>query len=109
MHRGASCIAALPVSLLPGSCGSCPDRSILVGPCRCTFAAVQLERDKRSQQQLSEVRGVIARYRGPLLESAIDLEQRMWHLVRLRGCLQPAAACWRWDDALGLHMRAVSA
>ena len=57
-------------------------RSILVGHCRYTFAAVQLERDKRSQQQLSEVRGVIARYRGPLLESAIDLEQRLWHLVR---------------------------
>jgi len=42
---------------------------------------VQLERGKLSLQQLAEIRGVTARYRGPLLESAIDLEQRLWHLV----------------------------
>jgi hypothetical protein len=41
----------------------------------------QLERGKLSLQQYAEVRGVTARYRGPLLESAIDLEQRLWHLV----------------------------
>lgn len=43
--------------------------------------ALELERDKLFQQQLRELQGVIARYRGPLLESAIDLEQRLWHLV----------------------------
>lgn len=43
--------------------------------------ALGLERDKLFQQQLRELQGVIARYRGPLLESAIDLEQRLWHLV----------------------------
>lgn len=43
--------------------------------------ALELERDKAFQQQLSELQSVIARYRGPLLESAIDLEQRLWHLV----------------------------
>lgn len=42
---------------------------------------IELERDKLFQQQLREVQGVIARYRGPLLESAIDLEQRLWHLL----------------------------
>lgn len=43
--------------------------------------ALELERDKLFQQQLRELQGVIARYRGPLLESAIDLEQRIWHLT----------------------------
>ncbi|WPT11712.1 hypothetical protein PSENEW3n2_00005212 [Picochlorum sp. SENEW3] len=43
--------------------------------------AIELEREKQFQQQLRELQGVIARYRGPLLESAIDLEQRLWHLV----------------------------
>ena len=42
---------------------------------------MQVERERQYQQQLAEVRGVIARYRGPLLESAIDLEQRLWHLI----------------------------
>ena len=43
--------------------------------------AMELEREKRLQQQIMELQGVIARYRGPLLESAIDLEQRLWHLI----------------------------
>lgn len=43
--------------------------------------ALELERDKVFQTQLQELQGVIARYRGPLLESAIDLEQRLWHLI----------------------------
>ena len=43
--------------------------------------AIELERDKTFQTQLRELQGVIARYRGPLLESGIDLEQRLWHLV----------------------------
>ncbi|KAI8101382.1 hypothetical protein M9435_001488 [Picochlorum sp. BPE23] len=43
--------------------------------------AIELEREKQFQQQFRELQGVIARYRGPLLESAIDLEQRLWHLV----------------------------
>lgn len=38
--------------------------------------AMELERDKTFQAQMTELQGVIARYRGPLLESAIDLEQR---------------------------------
>lgn len=42
---------------------------------------LELERDKALQQQITELQGVIARYRGPLLESAIDLEQRLWHLA----------------------------
>lgn len=43
--------------------------------------AIEMEREKSFQQQVKELQGVIARYRGPLLESAIDLEQRLWHLV----------------------------
>ena len=42
----------------------------------------QLERDKERQKQLSELSDVAARYRGPLLEAAIDLEQALWHVVR---------------------------
>ncbi|PRW20927.1 hypothetical protein C2E21_8600 [Chlorella sorokiniana] len=42
---------------------------------------LELEREKAQQTQLAEIRRVIERYRGPLLESAIDLEQPLWHLV----------------------------
>ena len=41
----------------------------------------QLERDKVFQKQMQDLQGVMARYRGPLLESAIDLEQRLYHLL----------------------------
>ena len=54
--------------------------------------ALELERDKVFQQQLQELQSVIARDRGPLLESAIDLEQRLWHLVTDQ-CFD------RWDSS----------
>lgn len=41
----------------------------------------QLENQKERQKQLAELYDVTARYRGPLLEAAIDLEQALWHLV----------------------------
>lgn len=43
--------------------------------------AIELERERQREKQLRELQGVIARYRGPLLESAIDLEQRLWHVI----------------------------
>ena len=42
---------------------------------------MELERERRRDSQLKELQSVIARYRGPLLESAIDLEQRLWHAI----------------------------
>ena len=43
--------------------------------------AMELERERRRDSQLRELQSVIARYRGPLLESAVDLEQRLWHVI----------------------------
>jgi hypothetical protein len=43
--------------------------------------AMELERERRRDSQLRELQSVIARYRGPLLESAVDLEQRLWHAI----------------------------
>jgi hypothetical protein len=43
--------------------------------------AMELERERQRDSQLKELQSVIARYRGPLLESAIDLEQRLWHVI----------------------------
>ena len=43
--------------------------------------AMDLERERQRDAQLKELQSVIARYRGPLLESAIDLEQRLWHVI----------------------------
>lgn len=34
---------------------------------------------------LQELAGIISRYRGPLLESSVDLEQRLWHLATMTG------------------------
>lgn len=37
---------------------------------------------------------MIERYRGPLLESAIDLEHPLWHLVSKRFVLQWLSLSW---------------
>lgn len=44
-----------------------------------------MEREQRYRQQTAELQGIIARYRGPLLESSIDLEQRLYHLATMTG------------------------
>ena len=54
--------------------------------------ALALERERARQATLRELQGVVARYRGPLLESAIDLEQRLFHLVADAGRAPDAAA-----------------
>ncbi|KAL4419076.1 hypothetical protein ABPG77_002217 [Micractinium sp. CCAP 211/92] len=47
--------------------------------------ALELEHQKERQKQLAELYAVTARYRGPLLESVIDLEQALWHLLTSAG------------------------
>ena len=42
---------------------------------------LQLEQERLFQEQQRELRGMLARYRGPLLEATIDLEQRVYHLL----------------------------
>lgn len=80
---------------MQGAAGGVPPLNPLAPPPpSLPRAPPQLEREKRQQAQLAEIRGAIARYRGPLLEAAIDLEQALWHLVRQRGaCRPPAAGC----------------
>jgi hypothetical protein len=48
-------------------------------------AALQLDREKQAEAVLQELASIIARYRGPLLESSVDLEQRLWHLATMTG------------------------
>ena len=42
---------------------------------------LELERERAATAAAAELQSLLARYRGPLLESAIDLEQRLWHLA----------------------------
>ncbi|GFH07641.1 uncharacterized protein HaLaN_02471, partial [Haematococcus lacustris] len=44
-----------------------------------------LVREKAVIEMQAELRSVVARYRGPLLEAAVDLEQRIYHLVTTTG------------------------
>lgn len=83
-------IAFLLLAKLASRVCSCPTHPLspaAVLP-RTTHPA-QLEREKAQQEQLADIRRIIGRYRGPMLESAIDLEQPLWHLVRPVRCLQP--------------------
>jgi hypothetical protein len=43
--------------------------------------SMKADKDKLFREQVKEMQAALARYRGPLLESAIDLEQRLWHLA----------------------------
>eukprot|EP00879_Flechtneria_rotunda_P009843 GHRR01010295.1.p1 GENE.GHRR01010295.1~~GHRR01010295.1.p1 ORF type:complete len:468 (+),score=159.46 GHRR01010295.1:777-2180(+) len=45
----------------------------------------ELDREKQASAVLSELASIISRYRGPLLESSVDLEQRLWHLATMTG------------------------
>jgi hypothetical protein len=45
----------------------------------------QLDREKQAEAVLQELASIISRYRGPLLESSVDLEQRLWHLATMTG------------------------
>ena len=42
---------------------------------------LELERERAAAAAAAELQSLLARYRGPLLESAVDLEQRLWHLA----------------------------
>ena len=42
---------------------------------------LELERERAATAAAAELQSLLARYRGPLLESAVDLEQRLWHLA----------------------------
>ncbi len=41
----------------------------------------QFMRERLVIEQNSELRSIVARYRGPLLEATVDLEQRLYHLI----------------------------
>jgi hypothetical protein len=50
----------------------------------------QLDREKQAEASLKELASIISRYRGPLLESSVDLEQRIWHLATMTGEVRAA-------------------
>jgi hypothetical protein len=68
---------------------------------RCFCLLLQLDREKQAEAVLQELASIISRYRGPLLESSVDLEQRLWHLATMTGEVrQPAwgpvdERCWQ--------------
>ena len=42
---------------------------------------LQAERERQKNERVSELRSMTARYRGPLLEATVDLEQRLYHMI----------------------------
>jgi hypothetical protein len=46
---------------------------------------MQFVRERLALDSQSELRSVVARYRGPLLEAAVDMEQRIHHLTTMTG------------------------
>ena len=44
-------------------------------------AVLQVERQKSFASAQHELQSLTARYRGPLLEACVDLENRLWHLA----------------------------
>lgn len=55
-------------------------------------ALLQVERQKSFATAQQELQSLTARYRGPLLEACVDLENRLWHL---------ANATSEWKNAEG--------
>ena len=55
-------------------------------------ALLQVERQKSFASAQQELQSLTARYRGPLLEACVDLENRLWHL---------ANATSEWKNAEG--------
>ena len=45
------------------------------------YPRTQVERERQVLEGQTELKSVLARYRGPLLEATIDLEQRIYHLL----------------------------
>jgi hypothetical protein len=56
----------------------------------------QLENERSMRAQQAELQSIIGRYRGPLLESSVDLEQRLWHMATATGewSGDPSAVCF---------------
>lgn len=56
----------------------------------------QLEDERSLRAQQAELQSIIGRYRGPLLESSVDLEQRLWHMATATGewSGDPSAVCF---------------
>lgn len=56
----------------------------------------QLEDERSLRAQQAELQSIIGRYRGPLLESSVDLEQRLWHMATATGewSGDPSSVCF---------------
>ncbi|KAI8465543.1 MAG: hypothetical protein J3K34DRAFT_436678 [Monoraphidium minutum] len=51
----------------------------------------ELEQERRARIEVNEMASIVARYRGPLVESCVDLEQRVWHMLTRTGEWTPGA------------------
>ena len=56
------------------------------------MASTQVEQQRNFAKAQQELQSLTARYRGPLLEAVVDLENRLWHL---------ANATSEWQNAEG--------
>lgn len=56
------------------------------------LASLQVEQQRNFAKAQQELQSLTARYRGPLLEAVVDLENRLWHL---------ANATSEWQDTQG--------
>lgn len=57
-----------------------------------------MEQQRNFAKAQQELQSLTARYRGPLLEAVVDLENRLWHL---------ANATSEWQNAAGMLYKAV--
>ncbi|GBG00385.1 hypothetical protein Rsub_13137 [Raphidocelis subcapitata] len=51
----------------------------------------ELEKERRMRLEMNQVASTVGRYRGPLLEASVDLEQRFWHALTRTGEWTPGA------------------
>ena len=52
---------------------------------------IQVETQRNFAKAQQELQSLTARYRGPLLEAVVDLENRLWHLANATSEWQTAA------------------
>jgi hypothetical protein len=63
---------------------------------RRALLQAQLEEERSLRAQQAELQSIIGRYRGPLLESSVDLENRLWHMATKTGewSSDPSSLCF---------------
>ena len=70
------------------------------------LAYVQVEQQRNFAKAQQELQSLTARYRGPLLEAVVDLENRLWHLANATSEWQNSEGkqAWLGNVALARHV-----